>query len=169
MQCLQLLNYWNSCGNWLSCMLHIYEIDHTQKSYQKKLHIKDGIWRNQTYLISESSDLQYGYLIKGNMPNEKYYQNPTNIIIWGTKMDQILSYTITNKRRNCISPEIFIFYKIYPIRHSILTILRMKGSGPDKLLKTHMRSKVSIISSHAPDCRIRRIKNILIKEIQMKH
>jgi len=78
-------------------MLHIYETDHTQKSYLKKLHTKDGIWRNRTYLISESSDLQFGYLIKDNIPNEKSYQNPTNIIIWKMKMDQIPSYTITNK------------------------------------------------------------------------
>src|SRR5258708_7834957 len=118
------------------------------------------------YLISKSSDLRFGYLIKGNMPNEKYYQNPTNIIIWGMKMDQIPSYTITSKRRNYISLEIFILYNIYPTRHSTLMILCAKGSRPNKPLKMHARSKVLIISSCAPDHRIPRISNIQIKEIK---
>jgi len=47
-------------------------------------------------------------------------------------------------------------------------ILHVKGSGLDKLLKTHARLKALIISSHALDCRIPRIKNIQIKEIIMK-
>src|SRR5258708_15324961 len=115
--------------------------------------------QNQSYtkVIPDKTPYQGWYLEKLNVSHLREFGS----LVWILNQGQYAKCKIL--------PEIFILYKIYPMRHSILMILHAKGSGLDKPMKTHARLKVSIISSHTPDCRIPRIKNILIKEIKMKH